>query len=180
MGPNSGQSNNSDKIKSFLESLRASRANSPKADRMESMGQNPFKEIQLKKEIEKRRVEQFHSARSQEWNRVYSAKEREKDSKIEQIRLQLKSLAAQLRVLDKNIAKVVDSPVQNAGAYDEGFFVHIQKVIKLFSQSVQSTNTLLMLHNERNGKKGYYWGMAKTQGNNFTQSNERTAATSVG
>lgn len=176
---NSGQSSNSDKIQSFLESLRASRANG-QSDSVERSGRNPFKEIQIKKEIEQRRIEQFHQARYQEWNKVFSSKEKENEVKIEQIRHQLQTLAKQLKVLDKNIAKAVDTPVSNGGAYDQSFLSHIQKVIHLFSQSVNSTNTWLQLHSDRNSKKSGYWNMAKSYGNNFTQSNERSVATSVG
>lgn len=181
MNPNSpGSIPVNDKIQSFLENLRASRSGNSFPNKFEDTGHNPFKEIKLKKEIEKKRIEQFHQARQQEWNRVYSAKEREKDSKIEQIRIQLKNLANQLKVLDKNITNAIENPVLSGGSYDESFFTHIQKTIHIFSQSVNNTNTWLQLHASRNGKKGYYWNMAKSNGTSFTQNNERSVATSVG
>ena len=169
---NASPSPSNDKIQSFLESLRASRESHPQ--------QNPFKEIQIKKEIEKSRIESFHQARQKEWGSVFSAKERGVSEKIESLRLQLKALAKQVKVLDTNIAKALGNPMVEAGIYHENYLNHIQKVIHLLSQSVNSTNTWLQMYSDRSNKKGYYWQMAGSKGSSFTQNNERTVATSIG
>ena len=165
------------KIQNFLEALR----NSQSAPRPESaMGKNPFAEIQAKKEIEKRRVEQFQHQRSQEWNKVFSSKEVQAEKKIEYIREQLKNLSKQLKRLDTNILKAVEAPVVEAGIYHENYLEHLQKIIHLFGLKVNSANSWLEVYQGRSKKQGFYLGMAKTKGSSYTQNNERNIATSVG
>lgn len=174
-----GSANNT-KIQSFLEALRASRGNSPKTDNPEQKGPNPFLEFQAKKESEQRRIELFHQARQQEWNQVYSSKNKEHSQRIETLRRQLADLAKQVKRLDINIAKAVDTPVQDAGAYQESFLNHIESVIQIFRLQVNSANSWLEVYSGRSKKKSHYWQMAKSKGSSFTQANERNVATSVG
>lgn len=177
--PNGSMGNNP-KIQSFLEALRASRGNSSKIDSSEAKGPNPFLEFQAKKESEQKRIEHFHQARQQEWNQVYSSKNREHSQRIESLRRQIADLAKQVKRLDVNIAKAVDTPSQEAGAYQESFLKHIESVIQIFRLQVNSANSWLEVYSGRSKKKSHYWQMAKSKGNSFTQSNERTVATSVG
>lgn len=167
------------KIQSFLEALRNSQGQSSENGRFEN-GKNPFAEFQQKKEIEKRRSEQFLQARQQEWNKVFSAKERQTHRRIEEIREQLKNLAKQVKRLDQNLLRAVESPIVEAGEYHENFLLHLQQVIRLFTMEAQDTNSWLELYHSRSTKKGIYWSMAKSKGNSYTQSNERSVATSVG
>ena len=177
---NQGQgSPNNAKIQSFLEALRASRGASPSQNGVESRP-NPFGEFQAKKETESRRIELFHQARQQEWNKVFSSKERAVVQKIETIREQLKELTAKLKNLDKNLKKAVQTDIVSYGDYQIGYLEHISKAIRIWQMSVNSTNTWLELFNDRVSKKGVYWQMANSKGNNYTQSNERQVATSVG
>lgn len=178
-GSSSGPSQGNAKIQSFLEALRNSQARTSE-NIGEQSASNPFAEFQHKKEAEKRRSEQFFQARQQEWNKVFSAKEKQTQARIEELRDQLKTLAQQVKQLDKNLLKAVESPVVEVGEYHENFLVHIQKMIQLFSLQVQEANSWLTLFNSRSTKKGTYWSMAKSKGNNYTQSNERSVATSVG
>lgn len=174
----SGGSNS--KIQNFLEALRASQSGGPTSNPQESQRSNPFTEFSAKKEAEKRRAEQFFQARQQEWNKVFSAKERQKEQRIEEIREQLKALAKQVKRLDKNLIKAVASPIVEAGAYHETYIEHIRSMIRLFSLKVNSANTWLEMYNSRSAKQGNYWGQAKSHGTSFTQNNERSLATSVG
>lgn len=167
------------KIQNFLEALRNSQSAS--SDHMESQpGKNIFSEMQAKKEVEKRRIEQFQSQRSQEWNKIFSSKEIQAEKKIEYLREQLKNLSKQLKRLDKNIVKSIDSPVVAAGAYQENFLEHLQKIIRLYSLKVNSANSWLEMYNSRSKKLGVYWGMEKSKGASYTQNTERNIATSIG
>lgn len=178
---NPGNNPGNAKIQSFLEALRASRGNSTNAPTFNrESGRNPFGELKIKKEIESKRIEQFHQARQQEWNKVYSVKEKEIARKIESIREQLKKLASQLKNLDKNLHTAVESQVVDYGEYQVSYFEHISKAIRQWQKSAASANTWLEMFNERVNRKGIYWQMAKSKGNNYTQSNERQVATSVG
>ncbi len=141
---------------------------------------NPFAEFQNKKEIEKKRIESFHQARSQEWNGVFSSKQKETQRKIEQIRQELKQLAARVKTLDANVTQAVMSPVIDGGEYQVSFLEHIKKVIHDYSMNVSQANSWLEMYNRRSKKKGYYWGQAKKSGTSYTLNNERNVATSVG
>ncbi len=181
MSPNNSNNNQGNKIQSFLESLRASRSNQPGANiNLENRPTNPFKEIQAKKEIEQRRIELFHQARQQEFVKVYSAKDKEKEQKIENIRLQLKQLSASIKILNKNITRAIETSTPNPSVYEESFLDHIYKQINLLQKNANSTNTWLEIFASRSKKKGHYSSMAKTKGSSYTQSNERVIATSVG
>ncbi len=181
MGPNGSHGNQNSKIQSFLESLRASRASQPNPNNnQENRSSNPFKEFQAKKEVEQRRIELFHQARQQEFVKVYSSKDKEREQKIEMIRSQLKQLAAKLKILNKNITRAVETVSPSPSVYEETFLEHISKQISLLQKSVNSTNTWLEIFAGRSKKKGYYSSMAKSKGSAYTQSNERVVATSVG
>ena len=178
MGNQTGNSTPNPKIQSFLEALRNSQGKTSDNGNFERP--NPFAEFQQKKEAEKNRTELFFKARQQEWNRVFSAKEKQTEQRIEEIREQLKQLAKQVKKLDVNLVKAVQSPVAQAGEYHLNFLEHIKNMIYIFNLKVQEANSWLEVYNSRSQKKGAYWGMAKKSGNNFTQANERTVATSVG
>ncbi len=175
----SGTGSNNPKIQSFLEALRNSQSRSFENGNQEPKT-NPFAEFQKKKETEKRRSELFFQARQQEWNKVFSAKEKQKEQRIEEIRRELQNLAKQVKKLDTNLTKAVHAPIIEAGEYQESFLTHIQKTIQLYSLNVGQANSWLEMYNRRSAKKGYYTGMAKSRGTSFTQSNERAVATSVG
>jgi len=175
--PNQGQGNS--KIQSFLKALRSSQTHSFENGNQEPKT-NPFAEFQHKKEAEKRRAELFFQARQQEWSKVFSSKERQTERRIDEIRDQLKNLAKQVKTLDSNLLKAVETPVVQAGVYHESFLIHIQKMIQIFSLKVQEANSWLEMYNGRSTKKGVYWSMAKSKGNSYTQANERAVATSVG
>lgn len=182
MNNNSGSSTNqgaNPKIQSFLEALRNSQSRTFE-NGVRDPKENPFSQFQQKKEAEKRRTELFFQARQQEWNKVFSSKEKQSERKLEEIREQLRNLSKQVKVLDKNLLKAVESPVEQAGVYHENFFTHIQKMIQIFSMKVQEANSWLSLYNSRSTKKGAYWSMAKKGGTSFTQANERAVSTSVG
>ena len=178
-GGSTKSSQGNPKIQSFLEALRNSQGKTFENGNLDPK-ENPFAQFQQKKEAEKRRAELFFQARQQEWNKVFSSKEKQTTQKIQEIREQLKALANQVKTLNTNLSKAVDAPVVEAGVYHESFLTHIQKMIRLFSFKVQEPNSWLEMYNSRSAKKGFYQGMAKKGGTSFTQANERAVATSVG
>lgn len=180
MGPNANTSNNS-KIQSFLESLRASRANqSAPGTNLENKGPNPFKEFQAKKETEQRRIELFRQAQNNEQVRVYSAKERQREQRISELISKLKSFAKSVNKLEKNLQNAVEVPIIDSSVYQESFIEHLFRQIDLFQKSVNDTNTALSIFNYRSSKMRTYQSLAKTKGSAYTQNNEITVARSVG
>jgi hypothetical protein len=164
------------KIRNFLEALRNSQGKTSET----SPNLGIRNETSIKKEIEQQRVEQFHNQRYQEWNKIYSSKEIEVQKRISTIRQELKKLKTKLKKLDQNIVKAIESPVVETSVYHESHLEHIKNIIHLYSLNVSKTNSWLETYNNRSKKQGQYWGMAKSNGSSFTQSNERSIATSVG
>ena len=185
MGNNwTGQPANSNnvKIQNFLEALRSSQSKiSGESNNFERpSGKNIFAEIQAKKETEKKRVEQFYSHRNEEWNKVFSAKEIQTERRIEDLRVQLKELGKQVKKLDTNLQKAVDTPVVEYGEYQVNYLEHLKEMIRNFALKVNQANSWLEVYNGRSKKMGAYWNMAKSKGSSFTQNNERSIATSIG
>jgi hypothetical protein len=175
-----GNSAGNIKIQNFLEALRNSQTASMPENFETKSGRNIFAEMQANKEIERRRIEQFQHQRNQEWNKIFSSKELQTEKKIEYIREQLKDLSKQLKRLDNNIAKAIQTPVIEYGIYQESYLEHLQKTIHLFGLKVNSANSWLEMYQSRSKKRGFYLGMAKKKGSAYTQNNERSIATSIG
>lgn len=171
-------SNASPKLTSFIEALKQrqqARAISP--DRPSLL---PFSEFNKTKELEKKRIEQFHQARSKEWAGVYSAKQKQIEKRIEEIKLQLKSLITKVVKFELNVVQAVSARTPEPGAYHVSFFEHLKTIIELLKKDLTQANSWLSLYNQRAKKKGLYWGMAKKGGSAYTLSHERQLATSIG
>jgi len=176
-----GRGSGNMKIQNFLEALRNTQNRESLPNNNESISnRNIFAEIQAKKEVEKKRIEQFQHQRTQEWNKIFSSKEVQIEKKIEFLRQELQKLSKQLKRLDTNILKAVESPAVEAGIYQENYLEHLRGVIHLFGLKVNQANSWLEVYQNRSKKQGVYWGMANKKGSSFTQNNERSIATSVG
>lgn len=167
------------KIQSFLEALRSSQSRGD-GQNGESAINNPFAEFQNKKEIEKRRIEEFQATRNAEWNKVYSSKEKETAKRIEELKQDLKQLSKQVKNLDANITKAISAPVAEVGEYHISYLTHLKQIIHLYSMKTSQANNWLELYNARSKKMGMYWSQAKKKGSSYTLNNERSVATSIG
>lgn len=179
-GMSSSASNSqSPKLQSFIEALKQRRqAGGPiSPDRPSSL---PFQEIKRTKELEKKRIEQFHQARNKEWAGVYSAKQKQTEKRINEIINQLKILAKQIVKFELNVTQAIATETPTPGEYHVSFLEHIKTVIELLKKNVAEANSWLSLYNQRSKKVGHYWGMAKKKGTSFTLSDERQVATSIG
>lgn len=177
----SGSSSTNIRIQNFLEALRNTQTKIPKSKSFEGReNHSSFSEFQIKKEVEKRRVEQFQNQRYKEWNSVFSAKESQTEKRIEEIRKQLVTLSHQVKELDTNLTKAIMTPIPETGEYQLNYLEHLKKIIHLFSLRVNQANSWLEIYQNRSKKMSVYWGMAKSKGTSFTQNNERNIATSVG
>ncbi|MBU1200752.1 hypothetical protein KJ953_04475 [Patescibacteria group bacterium] len=183
MNPGISQNTNnssSPKLTSFIEALKQrqqSRGSLASPDRPSPFS---FPEINKNKELEKKRIEQFHQARSKEWAGVYSAKQKQMEKRIEEIREQLKILIKQVVKFDLNVIQAVSLRTREPGNYHINFFEHIGIVIELMKKDIVEANSWLSLYNQRSKKIGHYWGMAKKKGASFTLNDERQIATSIG
>lgn len=165
------------KIQNFLESLRHDQAglrpDSP-------FGPNPFLEINRQKELEKARVAQFHAARIKEWESVYSAKDKQIQKQIEQIREELQKLAKQVVKYDQNIKQAIQTEVVKPGSYHLSFFEHIRQIIEVLRKNVTEANSWLSVFKKRSKSKGVFWTKSKTGGSAYMFSGEHAITRSVG
>lgn len=181
MGPGNSNTANNNKIQSFLESLRASRQSAGnRGDNFENKSTNPFKELQAKKESEQKRIELFKQAQNSEQVRVYSAKERAKEERIQYLISKINSLKNSVKKLDQNIKIATQTRVVEATVHEESFLEHILSQIALAQKNINSANTWFEVLNSRIGKKNSYQSLARRKGSAYTQNNEVSIARSVG
>ena len=161
----------------FIEVLKQRALNQPSPD------QNPIgtslENFRLQKELEKKRVEQFHQTRKKEWSQVYSAKEKEIENHILSVRKQLKQLSKQIQRVDRSTQTAIQSEPIEVGEYHLSFLEQLQEKLKSLSQKIAEANTWLSIYNQRGKKKGYYWSQFAKKGSSFSQNQERQLATSV-
>jgi len=175
-----GNAGGGSKIQNFLEALRNSQTNQSFSKTERSMENNPFAELKVKKELEQQRIDQFHSQRSQEWNELFSSEEKQRIRRIEYLQQELSGFAKRTKGLDSNLTKAISLPTTKPSIYQENFLEHIRTMIHQFTLKPNSANSWLEIYQSRSKKQGTYWGMANKKGSSFTQSNERSIATSVG
>ena len=179
MGPGNSNISNNSKIQSFLESLRASRQNASSGDNFENKN-NPFRELQAKKESEQRRIELFRQAQNTEQVRVYSAKEKANQERIQYLISKIDSLKNSVKKLDQNIKVATQIRVVEATIHEESFLEHLLSRIALIQKNVNSANTWFEIFNHRNTKRNSYQSLAKSKGSSYTQNNEISLARSSG
>ena len=171
----------SPKIQNFLESLKANPLNGGSPFGGESpFGESPFAQMNRQKELEKQRVAQFHQARVKEWEQVYSAKDKQIQKQIEEIRLQLKELAKQIVKYDQNVTAAIQTQVVSPGAYHMSFFEHLRHTIELLRKNVAEANSWLSTFNKRGQQKGAFWKNASKGGTAYMMANEHAVSRSVG
>ena len=177
--PSNTSKSNSPQLSSFIEALKQRQQSRGPAS-PDGPGQLPFSEVRRSKELEKKRVEQFHQARSKEWAGTYSAKQKQMEKRIEEIREQLKILIKQVVKFELNVTEAIATKTPEPGVYHISFLEHIKTVIELLKKNITEANSWLSLYNQRSKKKGHYWGKAKSQGTSYTLSEERQLTTSIG
>ncbi len=108
---------------------------------------------------------------------------------IQNLIMEVKSLAGASASLEKQVVEATGGNVVSPGKYHKTFFSWIIAIVRDARQKVDNANVWLstMKGKQKGGpgagkqKKGMnYWDMAKTHGNNFTLSGERSTATQTG
>jgi len=139
-----------------------------------------IEQFNYQKEIQKRRVAEFHRHQSQEWQSLYSAKEEQIARNIEEIRTELQKLAQEIGKFDTTVTQAIATPVNKPGVYHQSFFDHLKQIIAIVRQNVVESNSWLTLYHQKSLKKGQYWQQAGKGGSSFMLNNERQVATSIG
>ncbi len=182
MNPNNNKNNHpiSPKLSSFADALKLRQRNqgfnSPDRPSIFS----PFSELSKTKEIKDKRIREFHQARNKEWAGVYSAKQKQMEKRIFEIRARLQKLIETVSKFEFTVNQSLASEIPEPGIYHVSLLEHIQRMIELIQKNVNETTSWLSLYNARSKKMGFYKGQVKKQGTAFSLSQERQITTSIG
>lgn len=168
------------KIQNFLESLKGNALGGNPFGESPFGGGSPFAEMNRQKELEKIRVAQFQQARMKEWEQVYSAKDKQIQRQIEEIRKELQAMAKQIVKYDQNITATIQTQVVKPGTYHVSFFEHIRQMITLIRKNVSEANSWLSTFKKRGKQKGAFWKNTKSGGTAYMMANEHAVSRSVG
>lgn len=125
------------------------------------------------------RREQYFSLYSQEVIARLRQQEKEVTQKIEEIRLELKSLIATLNVVDQEIAQAADGGFVDPGIYHMTFLDRLKTILKLLRQNLHESRSWLAVMRSKK-KQRTYWAQYKKRGTEFGLNLDRVVATQVG
>ena len=168
------------KIQSFLESLRQRSQTSKSSVEINKPRFPAYENYQEKQKLEQLRKQEFFRSRSREFKEVYSLTKRQEQERINQIIVELHSLAKSIKNLKKEVDVAVQQTPIEANQYQFSFLEHLKKTLRLLREDVESASSWLHLFNSRRQQQSFYWSMAKSKGTKFTLSEERSISTSIG
>lgn len=134
------------------------------------------------KEWKRREMRTLRHREVQE-TQVFNRRSVEEEQKINLILEQLSALAKDLDDADRTAREAQIAVMQGAvatGDYYVTFFEKLLKTIMLLRQKVQESSSWLAQFNNRKQAQQGYWGNFYSQGTQWSMSNERALATSVG
>jgi len=112
---------------------------------------------------------------------IFHQKNQETQSQIKNLQEELKSLAGSVKNLDKEIDKAIETiPLETAGEYHLNFLDKIRQTIFFLKKNVDEASSWLETFNQKAAKKHSYWQQFKKSGAQWSLSNERNVATSIG
>lgn len=111
---------------------------------------------------------------------VFNQENQTAQTKIKEIVQELKSLAKSIKNLDKEVDKAIETVPVQAGIYHLNFLEKIREALILMKKNVENTSSWLEVFNQKSAKKHGYWQQYKKSGTQWSLSNERNVATSVG
>ena len=135
---------------------------------------NQEEEKTLQKRFE--RIQQVHYQEQV----VFNQKNEQAQSQIKSIQEELKGLASSVKNLDKEIDKAIEQIPVKPGIYHVNFLEKVRQAIFLLKKRVEDASTWLEAFNQKSAKKHGYWSQFKKSGTQWSLSNERYVATSVG
>ena len=126
-----------------------------------------------------KRVERIQQVHYQE-QVVFNQKNEQTQNQIKSIQEELKGLASSVKNLDKEIDKAIEQIPVKPGIYHVNFLEKVRQSIFLLKKRVEDASTWLEAFNQKSAKKHGYWNQFKKSGTQWSLSNERNVATSVG
>lgn len=137
-------------------------------DQTEGENQESFRQ-----QLEKLQLNQYQE------KLVFQKKDIEEEQKIKDLIDQIKQIAKSIKNLDQQVEKTVEQAPVVFGTYHVNFFQKIKEMLILIKKNVDQASTWVETFNKRANKKNY-WSQFKKSGTQWSSSNERYVATSVG
>jgi len=145
--------------------------------------ENPWAVKEQQEKEMKRRERRLLRHREINQVNVYDHRQVETERKIDQILKELEALAKDLANVNREARDVQIAVMQGAiepGDYHLTFFEKLLSVIVLLRKRVNESATWLSSWSSRNTKKQGYWSQFHSSGTQWSMSQERMIATSVG
>jgi hypothetical protein len=125
--------------------------------------QNMFQEM-MKAEAEKKRrsLERHREINPIDLNEVYNARKERTKKEINQLRIELKKLAEEVGLLNKEITLAVTQDATDmglSGTYHENFFEKLKQLIIMLRQRVHSARTWARQQSMKQAKKRRKYGL---------------------
>lgn len=99
--------------------------------------------------------------------------------KIEEIRIELKSLIATIKNVDLEISKTVGDQFIDPGVYHLNFLDRLKTILKLMRKNLSDSASWLSVMRSRK-KERRYWSLYKKKGTEFGLNPDRVVSTQVG
>jgi hypothetical protein len=99
--------------------------------------------------------------------------------KIDEIRMEIKALIAEVKTVDKEIKEAADGQVVSPDTYHLNYLDRIKVMLKNMLKQLTESRSWLSTQKSRRKQRGY-WAMYKKRGTTFGLSHERVVATQTG
>jgi len=99
--------------------------------------------------------------------------------KIDEIRVEIKQLIAEVKTVDKEIQQAAANEYVDPGEYHLNFLDRLKTALRLMLVEMKTSSTWLQTHQSKKKRMGY-WNQYKKKGTTFGLSHERNVATQVG
>lgn len=180
-----GQKNQTNSPKGLFEALRDlpdDILNDAKDQLFFSAPQNPQDRENSEERL--REIFQQKAFRAQEIKReehlVFSAKEQETKTKVQNLMLEVKKMAQAVKELEEQTAAATIIAPANPGVYHETFFEKLISFVKSMTKNIKNSSLWLSTSSSKAKKNPYYWQQVKKSGTKFMLSQERYMSTQAG
>lgn len=128
----------------------------------------------------KRLFFQERNLRSQERS-LSVRRDQEVKLKVQELHQELARYSQSHVQFEEQVKVTVLQPLTpDVGTYHVSFLEHLISLVLLLRKNVESASNWLAVFNQRNKKKGYYWGNVKKSGSKFYLSPDRNPANQAG
>lgn len=126
-----------------------------------------------------RKKEEWKPLVSPETMNRLRAQEVEVQKRIEEIRMEIRQLIAELKTVDQQIVNTIDQPFVNPGEYHISFLDRLKAVLKVMLKEMKDSRSWLTVMQSRKKQKTF-WSLYQKKGTKFGLSSEHNVTRQVG